>query len=347
MLPTGADYAAAFLGCLYARVIAVPAFAPEYNRQTHLDRLTGILQDAAPGVVLGRREDLDKFQHLLQPFMPAGGRFVAIEDVHGWQDSFQPSLIDTSSLAFLQYTSGSTSAPKGVMVSHDNLMANEVAMARHFVTDASAESWVSWLPLYHDMGLMCGLLLPLYYGGTLNLMSPNYFLGRPARWLEVMSQYNGTFSGGPDFAYRLCVERIKPSAVKHLKLDNWSLAFSGSEPIRIATLDAFSEHFAPAGFDRRALTPSYGLAEATLFVSAANREVPFGIKRFDGSQLAAGEGGEALFANQNSTSRLPGCGWCRDDHDLRIVDPASRAHLRRARRQALVAQRRPGDRQRR
>lgn len=327
ILPTGADYAAAFLGCLYAKIIAVPAFAPEYNRQTHLDRLTGILQDAAPGMVLGRREDLDKFQHLLQPFMPAGGRFVAIEDVHGWQGSFQPSLIDTSSLAFLQYTSGSTSAPKGVMVSHDNLMANEVAMARHFVTDASTESWVSWLPLYHDMGLMCGLLLPLYYGGTLNLMSPNYFLGRPARWLEVMSQYNGTFSGGPDFAYRLCVERIKPSAVKHLQLNNWSLAFSGSEPIRIATLDAFSEHFAPAGFDRRALTPSYGLAEATLFVTAATREVPFGVKRFDGSQLAAGEADEALFANQNSTSRLPGCGWCRDDHDLRIVDPASQQVL--------------------
>ncbi|MFJ5296286.1 amino acid adenylation domain-containing protein [Pseudomonas sp. NPDC088368] len=327
ILPTGADYAAAFLGCLYAKVIAVPAFAPEYNRQTHLDRLTGILQDAAPGVVLGRREDLDKFQHLLQPFMPAGGRFIAIEDIDGGQGTFQPSLIDTSSLAFLQYTSGSTSAPKGVMVSHNNLMANEVAMARHFVTDASTESWVSWLPLYHDMGLMCGLLLPLYYGGTLTLMSPNYFLGRPARWLEVMSEYNGTFSGGPDFAYRLCVERVKPSAVKGLKLDHWSLAFSGSEPIRIATLDAFSEHFAAAGFDRRALTPSYGLAEATLFVSAAHRAVPFGIKRFDGSQLAAGDADEALFAHQNATSRLPGCGWCRDDHGLRIVDPASQAVL--------------------
>ncbi|MFJ3469875.1 amino acid adenylation domain-containing protein [Pseudomonas sp. NPDC090201] len=327
ILPTGADYAAAFLGCLHAGVIAVPAFAPEYNRQTHLDRLTGILQDAAPGMVLGRREDLDKFQHLLQPFMPAGGRFVAIEEVHGWQASFQPSLIDTSSLAFLQYTSGSTSAPKGVMVSHNNLMANEVAMARHFVTDAATESWVSWLPLYHDMGLMCGLLLPLYYGGTLNLMSPNYFLGRPARWLEVMSQYGGTFSGGPDFAYRLCVERIKPSAVKNLKLDNWSLAFSGSEPIRIATLDAFSEHFAAAGFDRRALTPSYGLAEATLFVAAAMRDKPFGIKRFDGNQLAPGDSAEALFANGNATSRLPGCGWCRDDHELRIVDPATQQVL--------------------
>ncbi|MFJ3523302.1 amino acid adenylation domain-containing protein [Pseudomonas sp. NPDC090203] len=327
ILPTGADYAAAFLGCLHAGVIAVPAFAPEYNRQTHLDRLTGILQDAAPGVVLGRREDLDKFEHLLQPFMPAGGRFVAIEEVHGWQASFQPSLIDTSSLAFLQYTSGSTSAPKGVMVSHNNLMANEVAMARHFVTDAATESWVSWLPLYHDMGLMCGLLLPLYYGGTLNLMSPNYFLGRPARWLEVMSQYGGTFSGGPDFAYRLCVERIKPNAVKNLKLDNWSLAFSGSEPIRIATLDAFSEHFAAAGFDRRALTPSYGLAEATLFVAAAMRDKPFGIKRFDGNQLAPGDSAEALFANGNATSRLPGCGWCRDDHDLRIVDPATQQVL--------------------
>lgn len=327
ILPTGADYAAAFLGCLYAKVIAVPAFAPEYNRQTHLDRLTGILPDATPRVVLGRREDLDKFQPQLQPFMPAGGRFIAIEDAGSGQGAFQPSLIDTSSLAFLQYTSGSTSAPKGVMVSHDNLMANEVSMARHFVTDASTESWVSWLPLYHDMGLMCGLLLPLYYGGTLTLMSPNYFLGRPARWLEVMSEYNGTFSGGPDFAYRLCVERVKPSAVKGLKLDNWSLAFSGSEPIRIATLDAFSEHFAAAGFDRRALTPSYGLAEATLFVAAAHRAVPFGIKRFDGQQLAAGDADEALFAHQNATSRLPGCGWCRDDHRLRIVDAVSQTVL--------------------
>ena len=323
ILPTGADYAAAFLGCLYARVIAVPAFAPEYNRQTHLDRLTGILQDAAPQMVLGRREDLDKFQHLLQPFMPAAGRFVAVEEITDRDAGFQPPVIDTASLAFLQYTSGSTSAPKGVMVTHDNLMANEVAMARHFVSDSELESWVSWLPLYHDMGLMCGLLLPLYYGGTLTLMSPNYFLGRPARWLEAMSQYGGTFSGGPDFAYRLCVERIKPSAVKRLTLDNWSLAFSGSEPIRIATLDAFSEHFAPAGFNRRALTPSYGLAEATLYVSAAERDRPFGIKHFDGSQLAAGDAAEAVFANQNAKSRLPGCGWCRPDHDLRIVDPST------------------------
>jgi amino acid adenylation domain-containing protein/non-ribosomal peptide synthase protein (TIGR01720 family) len=323
ILPTGADYAAAFLGCLYARVIAVPAFAPEYNRQTHLDRLTGILHDASPQMVLGRREDLDKFQHLLQPFMPAGGRFAAVEEISEGQVGFQSSTIDTGALAFLQYTSGSTSAPKGVMVSHDNLMANEIAMARHFVSDPASESWVSWLPLYHDMGLMCGLLLPLYYGGTLTLMSPNYFLGRPARWLEAMSEYGGTFSGGPDFAYRLCVERIKPGAVKGLALDNWSLAFSGSEPIRIATLDAFSEHFAAAGFNRRALTPSYGLAEATLYVSAAEREKPFGIKRFDGNQLAAGEATQALFADNKAVSRLPGCGWCQPDHDLRIVDPAT------------------------
>jgi amino acid adenylation domain-containing protein/non-ribosomal peptide synthase protein (TIGR01720 family) len=322
ILPTGADYAAAFLGCLYAGVIAVPAFAPEYNRQTHLDRLTGILRDAAPRVVLGRREDLDKFQQQLLPFMPAGGRFVAIEDVHAEAArAFRPSLIDTASLAFLQYTSGSTSAPKGVMVSHDNLMANEVAMARHFVTDAASESWVSWLPLYHDMGLMCGLLLPLYYGGTLTLMSPNYFLARPARWLEAITEYGGTFSGGPDFAYRLCLERIKPSALGNLKLDSWSLAFSGSEPIRLDTLDAFCQRFGAAGFQQRALTPSYGLAEATLYVSAANREKPFGVHRLDGNQLAAGVADEALLVNPEKGTRLPGCGWCRPDHALRIVEP--------------------------
>ncbi|WP_268800675.1 non-ribosomal peptide synthetase [Pseudomonas huanghezhanensis] len=324
ILPTGADYAAAFLGCLYANVIAVPAFAPEYNRQTHLDRLTGILRDATPRVVLGRREDLDKYQQQLRPFMPAGGQLIAIEDIHnGWLTSCQPSIIDTSSVAFLQYTSGSTSAPKGVMVSHDNLMANEVAMARHFITDAPSESWVSWLPLYHDMGLMCGLLLPLYYGGTLTLMSPNYFLGRPARWLEAITEYGGTFSGGPDFAYRLCVERIKPNALGSLKLDTWSLAFSGSEPIRLDTLDAFCERFGAAGFKQRALTPSYGLAEATLYVSAADRQKPFGIHRFDANQLAAGDADVANLVSQANGSRLPGCGWCRPDHALRIVDPAT------------------------
>ncbi|MBO3275546.1 amino acid adenylation domain-containing protein [Pseudomonas sp. Milli4] len=328
ILPSGADYAAAFLGCLQAGVIAVPAFAPENNRQTHLDRLAGILQDAQPAFILGRGEDLDRHQHLLLPFVPADARFFAIDEVlDGWQAHYRPVAQDSSALAFLQYTSGSTSAPKGVMVSHGNLLANEQAMTRHLLDDNVPESWVSWLPLYHDMGLMCGLLLPLYVGGTLTLMSPNHFLGRPARWLEAITRYRGTFSGGPDFAYRLCVERIKGPALKELALDSWSLAFSGSEPIRLATLEAFCERFAPAGFDPRALTPSYGLAEATLYVSAAKRAVPFSVRHFDGESLAAGKAAQALLLDGRETARLPGCGWVRPDHDLRIVDPQSEASL--------------------
>jgi acyl-CoA synthetase (AMP-forming)/AMP-acid ligase II len=159
MLPSGAEYAAAFFGCLYAGAIAVPAFPPESNRQMHIERLTGILRDAKPGVVLAPREVIARYQAQLQPLLVDGAALLAIEDIGAdYRAAYQRQLIRSADLAFLQYTSGSTSAPKGVMVSHANLMANEHSMTRGFAASAE-EAWVSWLPLYHDMGLMAGLLL--------------------------------------------------------------------------------------------------------------------------------------------------------------------------------------------
>lgn len=316
LLPSGPDYAAAFFACLYTGVIAVPAFPPENSRQMHIERLRGILDDAQPRVVLGERACLAAHADTLAQALPEGALCQAVEDIEAsWALTYRPQVVDPSALAFLQYTSGSTSAPKGVMVSHANLIANEKAMQRGFFTGRD-EEWVSWLPLYHDMGLMLGLLLPIFHGGTLTLMSPNHFLTRPARWLQALSQYGGTVSGGPDFAYRLCVERISNSALAELDLSRWSMAFSGSEPIRVDTLDAFCERFAAAGFRRQALTPAYGLAEATLYVCAHEPTDEFRIQRFAGDALSAA-GAEAALQH----GRLAGCGWCDADHELRIVDP--------------------------
>ncbi|MGA4473012.1 amino acid adenylation domain-containing protein [Ectopseudomonas chengduensis] len=309
MLPSSADYAAAFFGCLYAGVIAVPAFPPENNRQMHIERLTGILLDAQPMVVLAPREVIQRCQADLQPLLVPEAQMIAIEDVDAHDRAgYQPRLITSDALAFLQYTSGSTRAPKGVMVSHANLLANERSMSRGFNASRD-ESWVSWLPLYHDMGLMAGLLLPILHGGSLTLMAPNFFLARPARWLQAISQYGGTFSGGPDFAYRLCAERIPQSSLEALDLSSWRLAFSGSEPIRLDTLQAFSQRFAAAGFSAQALAPSYGLAEATLYVcvDAAEREPQV-------ETFASSTAGQA-------DSRLPACGWSDAEHPLRIVEP--------------------------
>ncbi|WCE09921.1 non-ribosomal peptide synthetase [Pseudomonas sp. JBR1] len=316
LLPSGPDYAAAFFACLYAGVIAVPAFPPENNRQMHIERLRGMLDDAKPRVVLGERACLAAHAETLRQALPEGALCLAVEDIDAtWALAYRPQIVDPAALAFLQYTSGSTSAPKGVMVSHANLIANEKAMQRGFLTGRD-EGWVSWLPLYHDMGLMLGLLLPIFHGGTLTLMSPNHFLTRPARWLQAISQYGGTISGGPDFAYRLCVERVSDSALAELDLSRWSMAFSGSEPIRVDTLDAFCERFAAAGFRRQALTPAYGLAEATLYVCAHEPVDDFRIRRFAGEALGAA-GAEAALQQ----GRLAGCGWCDAEHALSIVDP--------------------------
>src|SRR6185369_6010238 len=177
---------------------------------------------------------------------------------------------DPEALAFLQYTSGSTSTPKGVMVTHANLMHNEAMIGQAFQQSADSVV-VGWLPLYHDMGLIGNVLQPLHAGCRCVLMAPAAFLQRPRRWLEAVSRYGGTSegttSGGPSFAYELCVRRIPPEQREGLDLRSWRVAFNGAEPVRAETMARFAEAFAPCGFDPAAFYPCYGLAEATLFVS--------------------------------------------------------------------------------
>jgi len=261
LFPPGLDFVTAFLGCLYAGAVAVPAYPPSPGRGT--GRLRSLLADAKPRLAL-----------TTPPLLERVKREVDIEALalEGQSpEDWRPPAAGPDTLAFLQYTSGSTSIPKGVRVTHGNLIANERAI-QHAFGQSEESVVVGWLPLYHDMGLIGNVLQPLWCGATCVLMSPLSFLQRPRRWLEAIGRFRGTTSGGPDFAYSLCVRKIPPAEREGLDLSSWRVAFNGAEPVRAATLDAFSEAFAPCGFRKEAFYPCYGLAEATLFVSGGDPE---------------------------------------------------------------------------
>ena len=317
LMHSSPEYVIAFFACLYAGVIAVPAYPPESVRPQHLARLRAILDDAEPSLVLTDSSLLDALRPACQRSGGTSPQLLAVDRTPadlalGWR---MPRLSDAH-IAFLQYTSGSTSTPKGVQVSHGNLLANE-RLIRHGLGMGADDVMVSWLPLFHDMGLIGGLLQPIYSGIPCVLMSPRYFLERPRRWLETISRYGGTVSGGPDFAYRLCCERIRESAMDGLDLRSWRLAFSGSEPIRPDTLERFASTFAPVGFDPNALYASYGLAEATLFVAGGQRGKGIGLMTVDSTALAANQG------RPGDGVTLVSCGRPQPDHDVQLVDPVS------------------------
>ncbi|ARM85262.1 non-ribosomal peptide synthetase [Marinobacter salarius] len=319
MLPGGADFAAAFFGCFYAGIIAIPAYPPEHDRQAYIDRLGGMIGDSKPMAVLALEQDIRRYQSRLAPLLPDGGRVVAADRIGlHWQNALQVVPPQSQDLAFLQYTSGSTSAPKGVMVSHANLMANEYTMAKAFqATDDDV--WMTWLPLFHDMGLMSGLLLPILHGHCANMMTPQFFLARPARWLEAISQYRVTYSGGPDFAYMLCGWRVTDEQLEGLDLSSWRLAFTGSEPIRPETLERFADRMAPHGFRSDVFAPSYGLAEATLFVTTHGFNGDVQTRTFEPEQLST-----AGLSGAHQPSRLVGCGDAYGEDTFCIVDSQTR-----------------------
>jgi acyl-CoA synthetase (AMP-forming)/AMP-acid ligase II len=223
-------------------------------------------------------------------------------------------------LAFLQYTSGSTATPKGVMVSHGNLLHNEAIIQQAFA-QTSESVIVSWLPLYHDMGLIGNVLQPLYVGAHSVLMSPVAFLQSPFRWLKAISHYRATTSGGPNFAYDLCVRKITEEQKAGLDLSSWQLAFNGAEPIRAETLDRFAKAFASCGFRREAFFPCYGLAEATLFVAGKTQSnAPAVIKHFETAALSNNRVIEATDESQDRLS-LVGCGGPGMGQTILIVNP--------------------------
>ena len=270
LYPPGLDFIAAFFGCLYARVVAVPAHLPRFTRSDRaLARLRSIAADAHPAAVVTSGDVMERWSRVegdvtgrLGDCEWIASDAIASDEADQWSD---PGVA-SDSLAFLQYTSGSTTAPRGVMISHGNLLHN-LAYAFHLgESDASSVS-VSWLPAVHDMGLIEGVLQPAFSGCPAYLMSPTSFLQRPVRWLKAIARYRATRSGGPNFAYDLCARRIGPEERAGLDLRTWRAAYNGAEPVRHDTMRNFASAFGPYGFTASAFRPCYGLAEATLLVA--------------------------------------------------------------------------------
>ncbi|MCH9647875.1 MAG: amino acid adenylation domain-containing protein [Deltaproteobacteria bacterium] len=330
LFPPGLAFVEAFLGCLYAGVVAVPAYPP--RRAAAIDRLSTVFQDAAASAILTTPElDLRLRRWLSgEPSLSQAPRLTLQELVEKEGPRRRLPAVRLEDPAFLQYTSGSTSDPKGVVVSHSSLAANEQCIRQAFGQDERSIV-VGWLPLYHDMGLIGNLLQPLYVGGHTLLMAPTAFLQRPARWLEAISRFRASTSGGPDFGYALCCSRVSDSEAEALDLSSWRLAFSGAEPVRASTLDRFARRFAPYGFRRRSFFPCYGLAEATLFASGGRS----GTKspRSDGPRVLEVDP-EALELRHRAVKAVPGtgrplvsCGQPATGHEVVVVEPQTHRAL--------------------
>jgi acyl-CoA synthetase (AMP-forming)/AMP-acid ligase II/acyl carrier protein len=284
LYPPGLDYVVAFYACLYGNTIAVPAYPPRINQ--NLRRLLAIIDDSRPIVALTTSAISSKLQRWFDQVPRLKSiQWVTTDDIDPeLANVWKENKADEETVAFLQYTSGSTSAPKGVMVSHGALLNNQAMMKESLKHDDDSVI-VSWLPMYHDMGLIGNILAGMYNGAPCYLMAHTDFLQKPACWLNAISKYRATFSGGPNFAYDLCVRKARQEQFEGLDLSRWKVAFNGSEPVRAETLRRFADTFSPYGFRQEALYPCYGLAEATLFVSGGSVSKAPVVTTFDKAEL--------------------------------------------------------------
>jgi amino acid adenylation domain-containing protein len=320
LFPQGLEFVTAFWGCIYGGAVAVPAYPPRGERG--LPRLRAMAADARPRAVLTTRALRDE----VRPFFGAEAdalAWIAVDDLpEGAGGGWTHPGGGPGTLAFLQYTSGSTGTPRGVMVSHGNLLHNLRLLAEGWRQGEDAVV-VSWLPLFHDMGLIGNVLEAVHLGAPCVLMPPAAFLQRPFRWLDAVSRHGATLSGGPNFAYELAARRITPEQRAGLDLSRWSAAFNGAEPVRRDTLERFYEAFAPCGLRREALIPGYGLAEATLVVSSGHGGAGPTVAVFDAAGLEAGRL-EEREDGEPETRALAGCGRVVGGQEVAIVDPETR-----------------------
>ncbi|HXC44488.1 MAG TPA: amino acid adenylation domain-containing protein, partial [Candidatus Dormibacteraeota bacterium] len=311
------DYIITFCGCLCAGVIAVPIYAPRLNKKGNA-RIESVVADAQPSVVLTAGSGSPAGRDLVTASVGEHVKWIDTNALPNRGDLWIPPALSGADTAFLQYTSGSTANPKGVMVSHANILHNEEMIQKAFGTGPGS-TIVGWLPLYHDMGLIGTVLQPLFAGVPCILMSPVAFLQRPLRWLQAIARYQATTSGGPNFAYELCMRKIRPEDRCGLDLSSWRVAFNGAEPVRLETLNRFAAQFAGCGFRREAFVPCYGLAEGTLFVSGGLE--PNGV-------TAVHHGANGGPTNGAKTSRqgekmLVSCGRPPAQQEVRILSPDS------------------------
>ncbi|MBX7165627.1 MAG: aminotransferase class I/II-fold pyridoxal phosphate-dependent enzyme [Pirellulales bacterium] len=319
LYPPGLEFIAGFFGCLYAATIAVTAFPPRRNRS--LERIQAIAADSEAQAALTTTAIYERIGPMLDE-LPQLKRLR-------WHltDQLSPDLatgwhvptVHTDTVAFLQYTSGSTARPKGVVLTHGNLLHNSAAI-HHLFEHTRSGSGVYWLPSYHDMGLIGGILQPLYAGRPNVFMSPMAFLQKPVRWLQAISRYRGTTSGAPNFAYELCLRKTTDEELRELDLSSWRVAFNGAEPVRAETLRAFAERFAPCGFRPEAFYPCYGLAEGTLIVTGGYVQRRPLVLGFDAAAL---EHRRTQLADEESASirELVSSGEAIPDQTVLIVDP--------------------------
>ncbi len=337
IFPTCLSFVVAFFACLYAGVIAVPTVPPRIKRLR--ESVLSIARDCRPRLALtiGSYADFTRAQ-FTERTGAAALDVIAVDELgYGAADSDDDSDSDRSDsgdvsctgfvpteppperTAFLQYTSGSTSLPKGVIVSHANVVANLEMMRIAFRNDA-ASTYVGWAPLFHDMGLIANLLEPFYAGALCVLMGPAAFAQRPWLWLQAISRYRARVSGGPNFAYDLCAERAaRVLREAPLDLSGWQIAFNSAEPVRAGTLDAFARAFEPVGFRREALFPCYGMADATLLISGGPLLTPPVVKPIGKTALSRDRIEPP--ADPRDAFEAVACGAALEWEDIRIVDP--------------------------
>lgn len=320
MLPTGMDYFSCFLGILYAGGVPVPIYPPARLAQLddHMRRQTGILHNAQCRFLITVPQARHLARVLRAQLENLRGVLIAAELSHA--GNFSPTAANADDTAFLQYTSGSTGNPKGVILSHANLLAN-IRADGEAIEASGRDVFVSWLPLYHDMGLIGAWLGSLYFGTQLVIMSPLTFLARPVRWLQAIHRYGGTISAAPNFAYQLCLARIEEHELEGLDLSRWRIAMNGAETVSPDTVEAFSQKFARCGFAAESMFPVYGLAENSVGLAFPEMHSPPRIERIQRDPFA--REGKAIQADEEDPSalRFVGCGRALAGHDIRIVDP--------------------------
>ena len=321
----GLDFIVAFFACILAGVVAVPMMVP--RRASSRDASAAILADCSPRVAITRRDLLtdarpdltERFRTELLDWVFVDSCIAASAERHN-----RLSLPAPEDIAFLQYTSGSTSAPKGVIVSHGNLIENS-EMIRIAFGNTRQSTHVSWVPLYHDMGLILNVLQSLYLGALCVLMAPVSFMQRPLSWLRAIHDYRAEVAGGPNFAFDLCVRRHRPEEIQGIDLSCWKVAFNGAEPVRATTIDRFASTFAPYGFDAKSIQPSYGMAEATLLISTGQRGARPVTRRVSWDALQRNQ--IVAPAREQDTQMVVGCGRQVCGERLAIVDPETRMPL--------------------